>query len=164
MRPSRRAIYAVAAGAVALIVVGLVLAFTGRDDATEQDGADDAVTSTAGDRTVTELTASAPVAGRCRVPDASIIGAQETAFDGVVTAISGDVVTLRPSRFYAGERTDLVTVRAASADLAALLNAVEFEEGGRYLVAATGGRVALCMISAPYSQQLADLYERAFEG
>ena len=58
-----------------------------------------------------------------------------------------------------------MTVRAPSEDMQALLAAVRFEKGERYLVAASGdGRVMLCGFSAPYSERLARLYGQAFEG
>ncbi len=41
---------------------------------------------------------------------------------------------------------------------------MHFEEGGRYLVSATDGRVTVCGFSAPYSAELAALYEQAFPG
>ena len=41
---------------------------------------------------------------------------------------------------------------------------MSFEEGGRYLVSATDGRVTLCGFSAPYSTELAALYDQAFPG
>jgi len=41
---------------------------------------------------------------------------------------------------------------------------VDFREGERYLVAATGGSVAVCGLSGHYSQDLAALYAEAFGG
>jgi hypothetical protein len=85
------------------------------------------------------------------------------AFDGTVQEIEGGLVTLRATHWYAGDPTDLVTVRAPSENLQALLAAVDFQDGGRYLVAATGDeRLMVCGFSAPYSQGLAGVYERAF--
>ena len=55
--------------------------------------------------------------------------------------IAGGVVTLKPTHFYTGDPTDLVRVEApAAADLRALIQAVKFENGERYLVSATGRR------------------------
>ena len=43
-----------------------------------------------------------------------------------------------------------------------LVGAVRFEQGGRYLVSASNGQVTVCGFSAPYSADLAGLYEQAF--
>lgn len=115
--------------------------------------------------TVTELTATGgAVNAKCLVPESApdVVANQTTVFDGVVTSISGSMVTLEPTRFYAGDETDLVVVQAPGPDMAALLSAVTFEEGGRYLVAATDGQVTLCGFSAAYSDSLAAVYEQAF--
>jgi hypothetical protein len=71
-------------------------------------------------------------------------------------------VTLVPRRFYAGTPTDEVIVRAAPAQLSALVGAVRFREGERYLVTASAGEVSVCGLSAPWSRPLADLYAEAF--
>ena len=90
--------------------------------------------------------------------------AQSLVVDATVESISGGVVTLSPTRFYAGEETDLVTVSEPSGDLQMLLAGVEFEEGGRYLVSATDGQVTLCGFSGPYTERLAAVYDEAFAG
>ena len=86
------------------------------------------------------------------------------AFDGVVRSVTGGEATIDPTRFYVGEETEVVVVQAPDRDLQALLAAVDFREGERYLVAATDGRVTLCGFSGPYTAELADLYARAFGG
>ena len=118
-----------------------------------------------GKSTTTVLTAAPVQAGRCLPPTARPLRGADVAFDGVVTRLVDGTATLEPSRWYAGEPTRQVTVRAPSEDMQALLAAVRFEEGERYLVAASAdGRVMLCGFSAPYSERLARLYRTAFEG
>jgi hypothetical protein len=96
------------------------------------------------------------------VPTAEALSHQALAFDGTVTDIAGDRVTLSPTRFYAGNPTDEVVVEAPQSDLRALIQAVKFEDGGRYLVSATAGQVTVCGFSAAYDQHLASLYHQAF--
>ncbi len=130
-------------------------------------GEDPAAPPTAADaKTVTELTApsAAAYAARCMVPNADTIAQQTVAFEGTVTAIADNLVTLTVTHWYAGGPTDLVRVQAPPADLAQLIGAVEFERGGRYLVSATDGRITVCGMSAPWSADLAALYEQAFGG
>jgi hypothetical protein len=153
------------AAAAAVIIGGVGLfAITNLDE-------DPAAPPTAEDTTTTEPTVtelSAPDASaydaKCMVPNAAILRDQTIAFDGTVTALAGDLVTLTPTTWYAGDPTDLVEVQAPDAEMRTLLSAVEFEDGERYLVSATDGRITLCGFSAPYSDQLAAVYAEAFSG
>ena len=149
------------AAAAVLIIAGIgVFAVVGHDD----DPA--APPTAAGAKTVTEL--SAPSAGaysaKCMVPNADTLAQQSVAFDGTVTALADGVVTLSVGHWYAGNPTDLVRVQAPADQLQELVGAVRFENGGRYLVSASNGQVTVCGFSAPYSADLAALYEQAFPG
>lgn len=154
-----------AAAAVVIAGAGLFAVFNDDGDDGQVPSANPEPTAGA-EATVTELTAPDPDSrGRCMVPDADSLARMPTAFDGTVQSIEGDTVTLSATQWYAGEPTDLVTVEAPSDALRQLLVAVEFEDGGRYLVAATdSGEVAVCGFSAPYSQGLAATYAEAFGG
>ncbi len=149
------------AAAAVLIIAGVgVFAILGHDD-------DPAAPPTAADSaTVTELTApsAAAYAARCMVPNADLIGQQTVALSGSVTTVAGGIVTLAVDHWYAGDPTDLVRVQAPAADLQQLIGAVGFEPDHRYLVSATDGRVTVCGMSAPYSTDLAALYDQAFGG
>lgn len=149
----------VAAAAVLIIVgVGLFAVLNqGEDPAAPPTAADD--------QTVTELTAPSPeaYAARCMVPNAEVLSRQDLAVDGTVTSIADGVVTLTVGEWYAGDPTDLVRVQAPEEEMQELVGAVDFEEGGRYLVSATDGRVTVCGFSAPWSEDLAALYAQAFE-
>lgn len=172
-----RLTWIVAAAAVVLIGGGGALLVTtqGDDEPPASAGSTPSTSTAATDAgggetdapepTVTELSADAGAVGaKCLVPEAApdVVASQTTVVDATVTSISGSTVTLEPTRFYAGDETDLVVVQAPGPDMAALLSAVTFEEGGRYLVAATDGRVTLCGFSAEYSDSLAGVYEQAF--
>ncbi len=130
----------------------------------QHDSGKDHVPAAGGSTTVTELQppGSSAYQARCMVPTADALSRQTLAFDGSVTDITGGVVTLAPTHFYAGDPTDLVRVEAPGAELRALVQAVKFEKGERYLVSATDGRVSICGFSAPYSPRLAALYAQAF--
>lgn len=161
-----RLTWLVAAAAVAVIAGAGTFAMVAGDDAAPGPGEQPPV---AGEATVTEL--HAPAAGvyerRCMQPTASILQGKAVAFDGIVTDIDsdsrGDVVTLEPTQWYAGDPTDLVTVTAPSTDMELLLTTVEFQDGQRYLVAADqSGDVMVCGFSAPWSRQLEQVYAEAF--
>lgn len=148
----------VAAAAVVLIAAAGAFVFLGSDD-------DVAPMPAVTEPTVTELQAPDPSAYnvRCMVPNAEVLSGQTTAFSGTVDEIDGEDVTLTPDRWYAGNPTDLVTVTAPGEQLEALLSAVSFEDGERYLVAADeGGHVMVCGFSAAWSEDLAAVYAEAF--
>lgn len=155
----------VAAAAVVVIVgAGLFFLLNG-DDAPITAADPEPTTPASTEGTVTELTAPGDTQARCMVPSAKAMAGNEVAFDGTVESIEGDRVTLVPSEWYAGEPTDRVTVQAPSEALQALLVAVKFEEGGRYLVTSSDGeQLMVCGFSAPYSAGLASMYAEAFPG
>ena len=160
-----RLTWLVAAAAMVLMAAGVTFALVQEDDAGPTTAGDQPAPSAA--QTVTELTVSGDVtSAKCLVPSSApqVVTAQTLVFDGVVESISGNSVTLAPSRFYTGEETGLVTVQAPTEDMQYLLSAVAFREGERYLVAATDGRVTLCGFSDVYSDELATVYEDAFSG
>lgn len=147
------------AAAATLIIAGVGLfAVLGHDD-------DPAAPPTAADdKTVTELTAPSPqaYAAKCMVPNAEILSRQQVAVDATITTIADGVVTLTVDEWYAGDPTDLVRVQAPADEMQELVGAVSFQEGGRYLVSASDGRVTVCGFSAPWSEDLAALYQQAF--
>lgn len=151
----------VAAAAVAVIVAVTAFVLSQRDTvgtSTTPSGGED-------QQSATVLTTSVEPAGRCMSPSPRALRGADHAFDGVVTRLSDGTATLDTSHWYVGDPTRTVTVRAPSADMQALLAAVRFEKGERYLVAASDdGRVMLCGFSAAYSERLARLYLAAFEG
>jgi len=113
--------------------------------------------------TITHLTVG-PTTGstRCMMPTAEVLGTADLAFDGVVTRVEGDRVTMEPTHWYAGDPTEEVVVTAPSEQLQRLAAAVSLREGGRYLISAIDGRVTLCGLSAVYDDDLAALYQQAF--
>jgi hypothetical protein len=147
---------------VLLVIVGAVVF------ALVHRGSEDTDPSTAGatsdgEVSRTELVA-APSSARCLPPSVDILRRQDLAFDGVVKSVAGGLATLEPTHFYAGAATDVVVVKAPDGDLQQLLAAVDFREGERYLVSANHGAVTVCGFSAPYTRDLAALYDEAFGG
>ena len=124
---------------------------------------DDTSTPTAGQGTVTKLTMSTPQ-GRCMAPDPTTLAQAEVAFSGSVVSIHDGLVTLRPSAWYAGDHTDLVTVEQTDTGLKDLVGAVEFRPGKDYFVAANNGAVMVCGFSGETSSDLTTLYQQAFSG
>lgn len=147
------------AAAAAVLIVGsgfLLLRDGNADDAPPVADAPGLIT--------TALSAPDPArAGRCMVPSAGVLATKPVAFDGTVQSVEDGMVTLAPTRWYAGEPTARVTVEGPSDHLRSLVVSLDFEEGGRYLVAASeDGDVMVCGFSAPYSEDLAAMYADAF--
>jgi hypothetical protein len=114
---------------------------------------------------VTKLDLEAPAsAAKCMVPNAEALAGADLAFDATVTKIAGDRVTLEPTHWYTGDPTDIVVVTGPSEQMQRVASGVEFQQGDRYLVSASSGKVSVCGFSAPYSSELAAIYARAFEG
>jgi len=147
------------AAAAVLVIAGVgvfgVRALTGDDPAPTAGGSDPS--------SVTQL--DLPATGgdaKCMLPNAEALAGADVAFDGTVTAIDGDRVTLTPTTWYAGTPTDVVEVTAPSDEMADVASGVEFRSGDRYLVSASDGQVSLCGFSAAYSDDLAAIYAEAF--
>ncbi|MEO5852446.1 MAG: hypothetical protein ABIQ15_08025 [Nocardioides sp.] len=151
----------------AAVVLVAVLAFQtrGHDDATTTATDRPAASSGDGASSQTLTVGEAGTAGKCLPPSAQYLAAATTAFSGEVTGLQDGLATLTVEEWYAGDETAEVVVRAPSEDMAALLGAVSFEQGGRYLVAADDtGRLMVCGFSAPYDETLAGMYAEAFGG
>lgn len=156
----------VAAAAVAVVIAGVgVFAFMngGQDSGTPAAGPEPSASTGAGDVTELRAPGAGATTGRCLPPSADVLSGAQVAFDGTVEGIEDDLVTLRANHWYAGSPTDLVTVKGPSEELQQLLVAVDFQDGGRYLVAASnGGRVMVCGFSDEFSPRLERLYGQAF--
>ncbi|WP_167736020.1 hypothetical protein [Nocardioides sp. 503] len=160
--------WVVAAAAVLIAGVG-VFSLLGNDpesddvpSATGSSSASEGATTTS--PTVTELGAPAAANAKCMVPNAELLSTAQVAFSGTVASVAADRVTIVPDRFYAGEPTDSVEVEAPPELMTALVGAVSFEEGQRYLVSANDGQVTVCGFSGPFSPDLEALYVEAFPG
>ena len=139
---------------------------------TALQGGDNRASSVAHDKTVMTLKAPAAhapggPAAMCMRVDADTVRQMQVAFDGTVSAVDDAThsVTLDVSRWYAGGSTDQVrlTQFSATGELA-LEGAVKLELGQRYLVTAHDGVVNGCGFSAPWSQELQDVFAQAFPG
>jgi hypothetical protein len=103
------------------------------------------------------------VMASCLAPSPDILRDMEVAFEGTVTAVDGEVVTLRVDQWFTPGDADVVTI-TAPAGMEALIGGVPFDVGGVYLVSATGGTVNYCGFSGPDSPELQALYDEAFFG
>ena len=166
--PGRRSMLPwLAVAAAVVLVAALGFQTLGHDDATPtatDTGSDAPLSGETSTQTLT-VAAQGEATGKCLPPSADYLAAAPTAFSGKVTSLRDGFATLTVEEWYVGDETAEVVVQAPSEDMQALLSAVQFEEGGRYLVAATDAdSVMLCGFSAPYDETLAGLYAEAFGG
>lgn len=141
-----------AAAAVAVVVVGLGAFVMTRDSGAPPEAS--ALQLTAG---------PSDALASCIVPSAEIIAQTEVAFEGTVTAIDGDVVTLSVDDWFTGGDAEVVTILAPSG-FEALIGSVPFAEGEVFLVTATNGIVNYCGLSGPATPELRALFQDAFPG
>lgn len=86
----------------------------------------------------------------------------EVAFEGTVTAVEGDTVTLRVDNWYRGDEAVGEVVLNAPQGMEALIGGIPFETGGRYLISAQGGSVNYCGFSGEATPDLRADFEQAF--
>lgn len=86
----------------------------------------------------------------------------EVAFEGTVTAVEGDTVTLRVDNWYRGDEAVGEVVLNAPQGMEALIGGIPFETGGRYLISAQGGSVNYCGFSGEANPDLRAGFEQAF--
>jgi len=86
------------------------------------------------------------------------------AFAGTATSVTDQEVLLEVDRWYRGGTADTVVLTRPPAATAALLGSVEFSQGKRYLVTATGGVVNSCGFTMPWTAENAAVFDQAFTG
>jgi hypothetical protein len=105
----------------------------------------------------------------CMTFSVDVLAAMPVAFSGTVTEVRDGTVVLDVDRWYRGGESpagpvDRVELSAPDGAAVALVGAVEFAPGQRYLVSASEGTVSVCGFSGPWSPELAAAYEQAFGG
>jgi len=165
-RGPRRLTWLVAAAAVAAIAAGGTFALNGPStDHQRQPQAGPKPSTTVADPgaplagQVTTL-GVATQQGRCAPASPEILSQYTVAFQGTVTAIEGDTVTLAPSEVLSGDVGETVQVTAPEG-LDALLGTVGFQVGQDYLVAAYDGQVSQCY-SGSAGGELRPSFDKAF--
>ena len=98
--------------------------------------------------------------GKCAVATPELLAQYDVAFQGTVTSIEGDTVTLETTEVLNGEVGETVQVTAPQG-LDAMLGTVDFQVGGSYLVAAFDGQLSQCY-SGSASGDLRSPFDKAF--
>jgi len=143
----------------------VVVAALGFGGWTALQGTDERPNQVATEKTVTTLKApaKADTSQMCMRVEPASVAQMQVAFDGTVSAVNGDEVTLEVSKWYVGGDTDQVKLTQISNDgMIALEGGIQLEQGQRYLVTAHDGVVNGCGFSALWSQELQDVFDQAF--
>jgi len=85
------------------------------------------------------------------------------AFEGTVTSVEGETVTLDVDQWFKGGDAGQVEINAP-AGMEALIGGIPFEVGGQYLVTAYDGNVNYCGFTGPSTPELRSAFEEAFPG
>ncbi len=83
------------------------------------------------------------------------------AFEGTVTAVADDQVSIDVTHWYKGGDAAQVVLTAPQG-MIALIGGLDFEVGDPYLITATGGVVNYCGFSGPSTPDLKAAFEEAF--
>lgn len=145
----RRRFALMTAAAASVAVVG-VIAFTGGSDP-------DPVASTPLVLGIGESDAMAS----CLAITPELLAPVPLAFEGTVTSVDGEAVTLTVDRWFKGGEATQVQLTAPDG-LQALIGGIDFEVGTRYLVSAFDGVVNYCGFTGEATPELTAIFEAAF--
>lgn len=154
--PARNRWYAVAG--VAAVFVGLAIAIPALN-------ADTTPTTTVAAAPALQLSLGEAGGGTtissCIIFDTAILADMPLAFEGTVTAVDDEQVTLNVDNWYVGG--DATTVELSAPDgLQALTGGIEFVADGQYLITATDGIVNYCGYSGESTAEYRAAFDDAF--
>lgn len=104
---------------------------------------------------------SDPALASCLPFSQEILADMEVAFEGTVTGIDGELLTLDVVTWFTAGEAEQVTI-TAPLGMEALIGGISFETGGNYLVTATDGVVNYCGYTAAATPDLRQAFESAF--
>jgi hypothetical protein len=147
---SNRWLVGIAAAAALVVAVGGAIALTGGETGPVASGPP------------LELTAGGedPMA-MCIVFSVEELAKAPLAFEGTVTTVEGDTVTLDVDHWFKGGDAGQVILNAPQ-DMEALIAGIPFQVGGQYLITAYGTDVNYCGFSGPSNPELRASFEQAF--
>ncbi len=153
-RPTRSRWLAVAAAAVVVLGIGVVAAVGG-------GGSTPPTTAVAaGPPLQLALPGSDPMA-MCIQFDVAFLAEMPVAFEGTVTSVDADRITVSVDHWYRGGEAQVVELTATQG-MEALIGGIDFTEGDQYLITATDGNVNYCGFSGPATPDLRAAFDEAF--
>jgi hypothetical protein len=104
---------------------------------------------------------SGPGLMSCLPFSVDILDDMQVAFEGTVTGVDGDQLTLDVVTWYRGGDAEQVQI-TAPLGMEALIGGIPFEVGGSYLVSATDGVVNYCGYTGVATDELRAAFDQAF--
>lgn len=104
---------------------------------------------------------SDPAMMSCLPFSVDVLDDMEVAFEGTVTNVDGDQLTLDVVTWYRGGDSEQVQI-TAPLGMEALIGGIPFEVGGDYLVSASNGVVSYCGYTGVATPEFRAAFERAF--
>jgi len=143
----------VAAAAALVVAVGGAVALTGGTSGDPVAGGPPLVLNAAGEDTT----------AMCIVFSVEELARAPLAFEGTVTGVDGDSVTLTVDEWFKGGDAGQVLLNAPQG-MEALIAGFPFEVGTQYLITAYDGNVNYCGFSGQSTPELRAAFEQAFGG
>jgi hypothetical protein len=140
----------VAAAAALVVAVGGAIALTG--------GGEDPVAS--GPPLELNAAGEDPMA-MCIMFSVEELARAPIAFEGTVTSVEGETITLTVDEWFKGGDAGQVVLHAP-AGMEALIAGIPFETGSQYLITAYDGNVNYCGFSGPSTPEFRAAFEQAF--
>jgi hypothetical protein len=110
-----------------------------------------------------KLKAPSPLsASMCIQFSPDILAEMPVAFSGTVASVGADTVTLDVDHWYRGGDASSVEIGRLDESAIALVGIPAFSVGDRFLVTATDGVVNACGYTAPWSSDMAAVFDSAF--
>ncbi|HEU4320308.1 MAG TPA: hypothetical protein VFS66_09525 [Acidimicrobiia bacterium] len=148
--PRRTLVFGIAAVTVLVLAVGAGLAFMGGDEAPVASAP---LELTAGEEDLMAMCIA--------FSPEELEKVAEIAFEGTVTSVEGDTVTLTVDTWFRGGDAIEVVLNAPQG-LEALIGGIPFDVGTQYLITAQDGNVNYCGFSGPSTPEYRAAFETAF--
>lgn len=148
--PRRTLVFGIAAVTVLVLAVGAGLAFMGGDEAPVASAP---LELTAGEEDLMAMCIA--------FSPEELEKVAEIAFEGTVTSVEGDTVTLTVDTWFRGGDATEVVLNAPQG-LEALIGGIPFDVGTQYLITAQDGNVNYCGFSGPSTPEYRAAFETAF--
>jgi len=97
----------------------------------------------------------------CLPFEVAFLAEMPVAFEGTVTGVEGETVTLTVDRWFKGGEASEVNL-VSQAGSVALIGGVDLAVGGQYLITATDGVVNACGYSSESTPEMRAAFEQAF--
>lgn len=150
-----RRVWTIGVAAVAALVLAIAggLALTGGDDTPPLADAPPLELTAGGEDVMASCIAFSPE---------DLERVAEVAFEGTVTAVDGNTITMTVDTWFRGSEEASQVVLNAPQGMEALIGGIPFEVGGQYLISAQDGTVNYCGFSGESTPDLRAGFEAAF--